>query len=85
MPKLANVVTIEVEAARRDQVVTLLLAHKARCLRDESGILQLEVLLPKEDDLKVLVYEMYQDAAASRCIGRDRLSHNGEKRLLEWW
>ena len=64
MPKLANVVTIEVEAARRDQVATLLLAHKTRCLRDEPGTLQLEILLPNDDDLKVLVFEMYQDAAA---------------------
>jgi len=64
MSKLANVVTIEVEAAQRDEVVALLLAHKARCLRDEPGTLQLEVLLPKDDDFKVLVYEMYQDAAA---------------------
>ena len=64
MPKLANIVTIEVAAARRDQVVALLLAHKARCLRGEPGTLQLAVLLPKDDDSKVLVYEMYHDAAA---------------------
>ena len=64
MPKMANIVTIEVEAARRHQVVTSLLAHKARCLRDEPGTLQLEVLLPKDDDSKVLVYEMYHDTVA---------------------
>jgi (4S)-4-hydroxy-5-phosphonooxypentane-2,3-dione isomerase len=63
MSKFANVVTIEVAPGRRDQVVTLLLAHKAR-LKDEPGTLQFEVLLPKDDDTKVLVYEMYRDAAA---------------------
>ena len=63
MSKFANVVTIEVAPGRRDQVVTLLLAHKAR-LKDESGTLQFEVLLPKDDDTKVRVYEMYRDAAA---------------------
>jgi nicotinamidase-related amidase/quinol monooxygenase YgiN len=63
MSKFANVVTIEVAPGRRDQVVTLLLAHKAR-LNDEPGTLQFEVLLPKEDDTKVRVYEMYRDAAA---------------------
>jgi quinol monooxygenase YgiN len=63
MPKFANVVTIEVAPGRRDQVVTLLLAHKAR-LKDEPGTLQFEVLLPKDDDTKVRVYEMYRDAAA---------------------
>ena len=63
MPKFANVVTIEVVPGRRDQVVTSLLAHKAR-LKDEPGTLQFEVLLPKDDDTKVLSFEMYRDAAA---------------------
>ena len=63
MPKFANVVTIEVAPGRRDQVVTLLAAHKAR-LKSEPGTLQFEVLLPKDDDAKVLSFEMYRDAAA---------------------
>ena len=63
MSKFANVVTIEVSPGRRDEVVALLLAHKAR-LKDEPGTLQFEVLLPKDDDTKVLAYEMYRDAAA---------------------
>ena len=63
MSRFANVVTIEVAPGQRDQVVTLLLAHKAR-LKDEPGTLQFEVLLPKDDDTKVRVYEMYRDATA---------------------
>ena len=63
MSKFANVVSIEVAPGRRDQVVTLLLAHKAR-LKDEPGTLQFEVLLPKDDVTKVLAYEMYRDDAA---------------------
>jgi quinol monooxygenase YgiN len=63
MPKFVNVVTIEVAPGRRDQVVALLAAHKAR-LKAEPGTLQFEVLLPKEDDSKVLSFEMYRDAAA---------------------
>jgi quinol monooxygenase YgiN len=63
MSKFANVVTIEVAPGRRDQVVTSLLAHKAR-LKDEPGTLQFDVLLPKDDETKVLSYEMYRDAAA---------------------
>ena len=63
MPKFANVVTIEVAPGRRDQVVTLLAAHKAR-LKSEPGTLQFEVLLPKNDDAKVLSFELYRDAAA---------------------
>ena len=64
MPKFANVVTIEVALGRRDQVVTLLAAHKARCLKDEPGTLQFEILLPKDNDTKVLSYEVYRDDAA---------------------
>ena len=64
MSKFANVVTIEVAPGRRDQVATLVAAHKARCLKDEPGTLQFEVLLPKDDDTKVLSYEMYRDDAA---------------------
>ena len=64
MSKFANVVTIEVAPGRRDRVATLVAAHKARCLKDEPGTLQFEVLLPKDDDTKVRVYEMYRDAAA---------------------
>ena len=63
MPKFANVVTIEVASGRRDQVVTLLAAHKAR-VKIEPGILQFEVLLPEDDDTKVLSFEMYRDDAA---------------------
>ena len=63
MSQFANVVTIEVASGRRDQVVTLLLAHKAR-LKDEPGTLQFEVLLPEGDDTNVRVYELYRDAAA---------------------
>jgi (4S)-4-hydroxy-5-phosphonooxypentane-2,3-dione isomerase len=64
MPKFANVVTIEVPLARRDQVVTLLAAHKARCLKDEPGTLQFEILLPKDGDTRVVSYEVYRDDAA---------------------
>ena len=41
----------------------MLLAHKAR-LKDEPGTLQFEILLPRDEDTTVRVYEMYRDAAA---------------------
>jgi quinol monooxygenase YgiN len=40
------------------------MAHKDRCLKDEPGTLQMEVLAPREDHTKVLVYEVYGDDAA---------------------
>ena len=65
MPKLAIIGTIEVTSGRRDQVLPLLMAHRARCLKDEPGItLQFEVLAPYEDDTKLLLYEVYRDDAA---------------------
>ena len=63
MSKFANVVMIEVAPGRKDEVVALLLAHKAR-LKNEPGTLQFEILLPNDEDTKVRVYEMYRDAAA---------------------
>ena len=63
MSRFANVVTIEVTPGRKDEVVDLLLAHKAR-LKNEPGTLQFEILLPKDEDTNIRVYEMYRDAAA---------------------
>jgi quinol monooxygenase YgiN len=71
VPKFANVVTIEVAPARRDQVVTSLLAHKAR-LKSEPGTLQFEVLLPKDDDTKVLSFEMYRLSALAPSLSHLR-------------
>lgn len=64
MPKLAIIATIEVAPGRREQLVSLLMAHRARCLRDEPGTLQFEVMVPREDDTKLLLYELYRDDAA---------------------
>ena len=64
MPRFANVVTIEVAPGRREQLLPLLAAHRSRCLKDEPGTLEFEILLPKEDGTKVLSYEVYNDDTA---------------------
>jgi quinol monooxygenase YgiN len=64
MSKLAIVGTIEVAPGTRDQVASLLMAHRARCLKDEPGTLQFDVLLPRDDDARIVIYELYQDDAA---------------------
>ena len=64
MSKLAIIGTIEVAPGKRDQVLPLLMAHGVRCLRDEPGTLRFEVMISREDDSKLLVYEVYQDDAA---------------------
>ena len=62
--KLAIVGTIEIEPGRRDQLLSLLMAHRARCLKDEPGTLQFNVMAPHDDDTKLLLCEIYKDAAA---------------------
>ena len=84
MSKLVIMGTIEVAPGKRDQVASLLLAHRGRCLNDEPGTLQLEVALPREDDSKILIYEVYRMTPHSRCIGMRRPSGDGGKRLPEW-
>jgi len=64
MSKLVIMGTVEVAPGTRDRVLPLLMAHKARCLRDEPGTLQFEVVLPRENDSRMLIYEVYQDDAA---------------------
>jgi (4S)-4-hydroxy-5-phosphonooxypentane-2,3-dione isomerase len=53
MPKLAIIPTVHVAPGRRDQLLHLLMAHKARCLKDEPE--------PRGDDAKVFLYEVYRD------------------------
>ena len=72
MPIFATVGTIEIAPGRRDQLLPLLMAHKARCLKDEPGTLQFEILLPHDDNTKVLLYEVYRDDAAFDSIVRWR-------------
>jgi quinol monooxygenase YgiN len=83
MSKFANVVTLEIAPGRRDQVITALLAHKAR-LKDEPGTLQFEVLLPKDDDTKIFLYEMYRDAAAFEVHFNGPSLAQWKKRPPEW-
>jgi quinol monooxygenase YgiN len=64
VPKFAVIGSIEVTPGSRDRFLPLLMAHRARCLRDEPGTLQFEVLLPRDDETKVLLYEVYRDEAA---------------------
>jgi (4S)-4-hydroxy-5-phosphonooxypentane-2,3-dione isomerase len=64
MPKFALIASIEVAPGRRDEFLPLLRAHAARCLKDEPGTLQFDVLLPHDGGDKVMLYELYQDQAA---------------------
>jgi quinol monooxygenase YgiN len=64
MSKLVIMATIEVVPGKRDEVASLLIAHRDRSLRAEPGTLQFDVMLAREHDAKILLHEVYQDDAA---------------------
>jgi quinol monooxygenase YgiN len=64
MPKFAIIATLDIAPGRRDQVLPMLMAHRDHCLKSEPGTLQFEVLIPREEESKVLLYEVYRDDAA---------------------
>jgi quinol monooxygenase YgiN len=61
MSKLVIMGTIEVAPGKRDQVTAVLMAHRARCLKDEPGTLQFDVALPRDDDTRILIHEVYRN------------------------
>jgi quinol monooxygenase YgiN len=64
MARFAIVATVEVAPGRVEELLPLLLAHRDRCLRDEPGTLRFDVLRPRAEPDRVLLYEVYADEAA---------------------
>jgi (4S)-4-hydroxy-5-phosphonooxypentane-2,3-dione isomerase len=64
MPKLAVIATIEVVPGRREEYLAILKAHREVYRRHETGILAFQILCPRDDDTKVMLYELYADEAA---------------------
>jgi quinol monooxygenase YgiN len=62
--KLAIIGSLEIAAGYLDRVLPLVMAHRTRCLASEPGTLQFEVLLPHDEQARVLLYEVYTDDAA---------------------
>jgi len=58
------IATIEIAPGRMDDYIPLAIAHRTRSLRDEPGTLAFEILRPRDDDTKVMLYELYADDAA---------------------
>jgi (4S)-4-hydroxy-5-phosphonooxypentane-2,3-dione isomerase len=63
MPKFAVIATVEITPGHMDEYLPLMMAHRPRCLKEEPGTLQFEVLRPREEN-KLLLYEVYKDEAA---------------------
>lgn len=64
MSKLAVIGTIVMQPGTRPEVLRALLAHRERCLQGEPGTLAFEVLVPQDDETKLLLYELYADRAS---------------------
>ena len=64
MSKLTIVATMELKPGTRSEVLAAMKAHRERCLRDEPGTLQFDVLVPEKEDDKIMIYEVYRDAEA---------------------
>jgi quinol monooxygenase YgiN len=64
MAHFAIVATFDVVPGRMDEFLSLLMAHRERCLKDEPGTVRFEVLRPRNDEHQVMLYEVYTDDAA---------------------
>ena len=67
MSAIASVVTGELaNVADADRFLAALLAHRDRCLRDEPGTLQFDVLRPEGTEGKFMIYEVFANEAAHK-------------------
>lgn len=64
MSKVALNVVIECKPELRDEVIQSLLDHRERCLKDEPGTLQFEVMVPDDIKSKIFLFELYTDSSA---------------------
>ena len=64
MSRIALVVAIDCEPEHQQAVLRALLAHRERCLAQEPGTLQFEVLIPLDEPIKIRLFELYADSVA---------------------
>ncbi len=64
MDRIALSVTIEFSPEFKQEILTALLAHRERCLKEEPGTLQFDVLIPVDEPAKLLIFELYQNSEA---------------------
>ena len=74
MSKIALVVEFNVKAGQRDAFLKIIRNHASGTKKDEDGCIQFDVLIPEDDDNRVMLVEMYQDEAALNIhVGSPRL------------
>lgn len=61
MGKFAVLASYDMDPANIDTLLPMLLAHRDRCLKNEPGTMQFDVLRAEN---RLMIYEVYQDEAA---------------------
>jgi quinol monooxygenase YgiN len=64
MAEIAIVGTLAAKPGRRDAVLAALLRHRERCVRTEPGLLSFDILVSREDEQSLLLYELYANQPA---------------------
>ena len=64
MSKVALNISIEFEPGSKEDILRALLAHRERCLKEEPGIIQVEILVPSAEPSKIFLFELYTDGSA---------------------
>ena len=64
MTKIALVVDFDIYAGKREKFLEIIRPHATGTKADEEGCLQFDVLIPEDNNNKVMLVEMYKDVAA---------------------
>lgn len=64
MNKIALIAEFEVKAEYRDAFQALMRTHAKAALDHETGCLQFDVTVPRDDPGRVFLYEIYKDEKA---------------------
>lgn len=73
MSKVALVVEFDIKPEHRKAFEEVIRSHAKRTKEQEEGCVAFEVLIPKQDDNKIFLYECYRDAAAFDVHGKSPL------------
>ena len=64
MGKIAIVARFEANEGSLEDLLTLTTQHAKRCLEREPGCLYFDIMVPREQDNEIVLYEIYKDQAA---------------------
>ena len=87
-PRLAILATFEIAPGKVPEVLPLLLAHRDRCLAQEPGTLQLDILQPRAETGRLHAFEVYASLAAFKQhwegASLARLKREADSLIVSW-